>query len=209
MRARIYDLLFHRLSKGWYQEVLKRQLEGTKLLDIGVGTGSSLLSNGTLLREKKLAVTGIDINGTYLNAARRRAVAEALEDYVTLEERSVYDLEGVRFDTAYFSASFMLLPDQRRALDVVSQQLAAGGKIYFTQTFEKRRNRAMEVLKPLLYKLTTVHFGVVTYEAPFLELLRDAGLEVIENKVLSAGLRREIRLIAAMTPHAAAAATQG
>ena len=200
MRARIYDLLFHRLSKGWYQEVLQRQLEGTKLLDIGVGTGSSLLSNGALLREKKLAVTGIDINGAYLNAARRRAAAEALEDHVTLEERSVYDLEGLRYDAAYFSASFMLLPDQRRALDVVSQQLVAGGKIYFTQTFEKKRNRVMEVLKPLLYKLTTVHFGVVTYEAPFLELLRDAGLEVVENTVLSAGLKREMRLIAAMTP---------
>lgn len=29
----------------------------------------------------------------------------------------------------------------------------------------------MEVIKPLLRKVTTVDFGVVTYEEPFLQLL--------------------------------------
>lgn len=197
MRAKIYDLLFHRLSKGWYREVLERLPRQGQLLDVGVGTGSSLLGNHALLRERELRVLGIDINVSYLRAAQQRAQAEGLAEQVALREQSVYDLDGERFDAVYFSASFMLLPDQLSALQVVQRQLREGGKIYFTQTFEKKKNRLMELIKPLLYRITTVHFGVVTYEAPFLALLQEAGLELCENCVLSSSARREVRLISA------------
>ena len=202
MRAWIYDRLFYSLSKHWYRAVLNALPEGARLLDVGVGTGTSLLDNADLVRERGVRVEGIDINTSYLKACQERIDERGLGDCISVRERSVYDLTpellgGELYDAVYFSASFMLLPDQRAALRVVSRCLKPGGQICFTQTFETKRTRFWEVVKPLLYLFTSVHFGVVTYEGPFLEMLREEGLEVVRNEVLRLQGPREMRVVMA------------
>ena len=193
MRAWIYDLMFHGLSKNWYRFIVNALPQNTRLLDVGVGTGSSLLSQVDLLKARSIQVQGIDINTQYLEACQAKIESLKVNDLIQVREQSVYDLNAPdTFDAVYFSASFMLLPQQREALRVVKQSLSDHGLICFTQTFEKKRARLMEVIKPLLYMVTTVHFGVVTYKEPFVQMLEEEGLEIITNELLQ-GHHRPLR----------------
>lgn len=198
MRAWIYDRLFYSLSKDWYRAILSALPEGSRLLDVGVGTGSSLLSNADLVRSRSMTVEGIDINTSYLKACQEKIEANEVSDLISVREQSVYDLDPEdKYDAVYFSASFMLLPDQQEALKVVKACLKPGGHVCFTQTFETKRARLMELIKPLMYLFTSVHFGVVTYEEPFIQQLEDEGFEVVRNEVLRLQGPREMRAVMA------------
>jgi hypothetical protein len=69
--------------------------------------------------------------------------------------------------------------------------------MYFTQTFEHQRSRALEMLKPLLRMVTTIDFGRVTYEAAFRASLSDGGVVLEALEVLDAGRRRSAMLATA------------
>ena len=196
MRAWIYDRMFHHLSKSWYQFVVEHIPKNIRMLDVGVGTGSSLLSQIDLIKSRGVTVQGIDINKKYLRACQAKIEQMNIAHLINVREQSIYDLRADdTFDVVYFSASFMLLPDQREALRVVKCCLNDGGRICFTQTFEKKRTRFMEIVKPLLYMVTTVHFGVVTYQDAFLQMLTEEGLKVVLNEKLQDQGAREIRAI--------------
>jgi hypothetical protein len=79
----------------------------------------------------------------------------------------------------------MLLPEPKRALRHCSALLNPGGRIFFTQTIQKERTRWMEMLKPLLKRVTSIDFGRVTYEDDFRAEIRAAGLELEELTTLA------------------------
>ena len=91
----------------------------------------------------------------------------------------------------------MLLPDPSAAARHTAALLAPNGRLYFTQTFEHQRSRALEVVKPLLRRLTTIDFGRVTYEDDFLRVLMAAGLAIEDRVVLHADRRRSALLLIA------------
>lgn len=189
-RALIYDAAIVRLTAGWYRAVLEMLDPGCRLLDIGIGTGSALLANAALLQEKRIRVTGLDIDRDYVERCRRAVAARGLAGVVEPRLESVYDHRDGPYDAAYFSASFMLLPDPPAALRHVRSLLRPGGRIYFTQTFEHAPSRAVETLKPLLRLITTIDFGRVTYESDFRRALADGGEEVETFSPLNQGARR-------------------
>jgi SAM-dependent methyltransferase len=196
MRAWIYDQTFVGLTVGWYREVLKRLPRGARLLDVGIGTGGALVRNAALVRSRDLHIVGIDIDRVYLRRCRKLVGATGLGRHVMPLLESVYDHHGGPYDAIYFSASFMLLPDPVGALCHAAQMLAPGGRIYFTQTIHTKRSPVMEKLKPLLHRLTTIHFGRVTYEHELVEVVRRAGLRLQEWHHL--GGTRDLRFCLAM-----------
>lgn len=189
-RARIYDRAIVGLTAGWYRSVLERLPHGCRLLDIGIGTGSALLANADLLIAKDVHVTGVDIDADYIDRCQRAVAERGLADRIDARLESVYDHRGGPYDAAYFSASFMLLPDPPAALRHVRSLLVADGRIYFTQTFEHRPSRLVERVKPLLRVLTTIDFGRVTYEQEFRRALEAADITIEELVKLDNGRRR-------------------
>jgi len=185
-----YDAVIVGMTTGWYRAVLARLPRGCRLLDVGIGTGAALIANADLLRERDIRVVGVDVDAAYVERCRR-AVAEA-----GLAERIEVRLEGVEahrggpYDAVYFSASFMLLPAPAAALRQVRTLLTAAAEVYFTQTFEHRRSRAVELLKPLLRPLTGIDFGRVTYEPEFRATIAEAGFRLVELETLDPGRRR-------------------
>ncbi|HQR52197.1 MAG TPA: methyltransferase domain-containing protein [Burkholderiales bacterium] len=196
MRAWIYDQTFVGLTVGWYREVLKRLPRGARLLDVGIGTGGALVRNAALVRSRDLHIVGVDIDGVYLRRCRKLVGETGLGRYVTPLLESVYDHRGGPYDAIYFSASFMLLPDPVGALRHAAQMLAPGGRIYFTQTIHTKRAPVMEKVKPLLHRLTTIHFGRVTYEHELVEVVGRSGLHLHEWHNL--GGTRDLRFCLAM-----------
>jgi SAM-dependent methyltransferase len=166
-------------------------------LDIGIGTGSALLANADVLVAKDIRVTGVDVDDAYVERCRAAVARRGLADRVEARRVSIYDHRGGPYDAAYFSASFMLLPDPPAALRHVRGLLTPGYRIYFTQTFEHDRSRAVELLKPLLHLVTTIDFGRVTYERDFRRALADGGVELEEFETLHANPRRSAILAVA------------
>ncbi len=211
-RALIYDAAIVRLTAPWYRAVLKRLAPGCRLLDIGIGTGSALIANADLIVAKDLVVTGVDIDHAYVERCNRAVAARGLGDRVTACLESIYHHRGGPYDAAYFSASFMLLPDPSAALRHVRTLLTPTARMYFTQTFEHERSRTVERLKPLLRLVTTIDFGTVTYEPDFRGALAGGGIELEEIESLRTGPHRSAVLAvgrAAATSRAMHVATAG
>jgi SAM-dependent methyltransferase len=194
-RAWIYDATVTRMTAGWYGAVLERVPDRCRLLDVGIGTGGALLAHAEYLQRKELLVTGIDVDRSYLDHCRRAVARRGLGDRVTVRLESVYDHRGGPYDAAYFSGSFMLLPDPVAALHHVSTLLTPTARVYFTHTVERRRSRTVEVVKPLLRVVTTIDFGRVTYEDDFRRTLAAAGIDLEEHVTLHAGRRRSAMLV--------------
>lgn len=185
IRSLIYDTLILRLTSRWYAEVLERVPQGAALLDVGIGTGGALLANAALVKQKGLRVTGIDIDADYVEHARRRLRDSPLRDRVEVRLESVYDHHGGPYDAVYFSGSFMLLPQSEQALRHCGALLVPLGRIFFTQTIQMQRARWMELLKPMLKRVTSIDFGRVTYQDEFKAQIRAAGLELEELTTLA------------------------
>jgi len=58
------------------------------------------------------------------------------------------------------------MPDPEKALRHVLSLLKPGSRIYFTQTFEKKRAVLLEYTKPLFQYITTIDFGSVGPSPP-------------------------------------------
>ena len=69
-QAYIFDYLMTGISKLYYRAVLKEQDKGNVILDVGIGTGKSLLENKAMLKTKNLSIIGVDINYIYVNHAK-------------------------------------------------------------------------------------------------------------------------------------------
>lgn len=195
-RGWLYDRLVAGMTSGWYREVFSRLSPGTRLLDVGIGTGAALVRCADLVRERELSIVGLDVDADYLvrcESELRRAGLDRVEPVL----QSVYDHRGGPYDAAYFSASLMLLPDPAEAIRHVASLLRPGAMLYATQTFQLRRSRLAERGKPLIRHLTTIEFGRVTYEDEFRACLADAGAELIELHTMRATRHLAYRLAVA------------
>jgi len=130
------------------------------------------------------------------------------EFYCRVFERSIYDSdlarlceddrpskddsaqpvpEERRFDVAYFSGSLTVMPDPVAALRAVVPLLKQeSGRVYITQTFEKKRSPLKAALKPLLKYATTIDFGKLTTESDIENIISEAGLfETVESSAIA------------------------
>jgi SAM-dependent methyltransferase len=155
--------------------------------------------NGAEVMAKDLSVVGIDIDDHYIKGARQNcekfvpstcihkhsccalechhAHRFGLTKRVQLKLESFYDhaFEGGRaYDIIHFASSFMLMPDQRLALQHVKRILNTGGKVIFAQTMEKKDMMGFiaRYIKPVLTFFLRIDFGKVTYESDFYDLLK-------------------------------------
>jgi ubiquinone/menaquinone biosynthesis C-methylase UbiE len=197
VRAWLYDCVLIGLTSGWYREVLKRLPLGASLLDVGIGTGGAVVRSAQLVRAKDIRILGLDIDRDYLSRCEKVLDQAGLSDHVTPCLASVYDHYGGPYDAVYFSASLMLLPDPVGAIKHVTSQLVPGGWIFFTQTFHHGKSPFVEKVKPMLHHFTSIHFGRVTYEDDFLQVLKDSGLELVEFFTMGSTKRASYRLAVA------------
>ena len=197
MRGWVYDRLIVGMTCDWYREVLARLPQGARVLDVGIGTGAAMARCADLVRAKDLTVVGLDIDPDYIERCHRELARAGLSDRVEPLLASVYDHAGGPYDAVYFSASLMLLPDPAAAITHVAAQLAPGGRVFATQTFQRRRSKLMERAKPMIRHVTTIDFGRVTYEDDFRACLVAAGVELVELHTMSATRHLSHRLASA------------
>ncbi|MBN2702561.1 MAG: class I SAM-dependent methyltransferase [Methylohalobius sp. ZOD2] len=201
LRGMIYDHTFAKLTIDWYRAVLERLPDHAEVLDVGIGTGGAVIASADLILRKDLKILGLDIDADYLERCNKALLRAGLSEHVQVQLESIYDHQGGPYDAVYFSGSFMLLPDPVGALAHVLQQLRPDGRVFFTQTFQERRSRLVEKIKPMLHRITTIHFGQVTYWEDFEKVLTQAGAEVVEMVVLKQLRNASFRLVEAAPKH--------
>lgn len=145
LRSIVYDVLITNMTATWYHAVLTRLpgeftcttadrfcAEGTHLLDVGIGTGTALCKNGSILAKKKIRVTGVDYDKDYTEGTHLVRCFNFLFWVVCLRNiekysltgchvfhASIYEFFGGPYDAAYFSGTaiilhFFLLKNQRK-----------------------------------------------------------------------------------------------
>lgn len=201
MRAWIYNQFLVPMTRRWYAAVLARLPDGARLLDVGIGTAGAVVANAATVRDRRLHIVGVDIDADYLKQARKSLDKAGLSDQVDVfhEPIEAHQPEAL-YDAIYFGASFMLMPDPSGVLRQVTRMLAPGGNVYFTQTFQEKRSPLLEKAKPMLHRVTTVQFGRVTYEGPFLDTVAEAGYHIVENERLGKNRTQSFRLVVARPP---------
>ena len=192
--ARVYDAVIVHMTAGWYAAVLdcvqatvaqagatagdKPPSHRFHLLDVGIGTGTALMTQAHRVAAMRVRVTGVDYDQGYVRAARALVAARGMDRHVRVHCLSVYDSSlravvlgsaagvdvGKYVDGAYFSGSLTLLPEPLAALDAVAALVRPGGHVYVTQTYQRRAVPLLGVVKPLLKHITTIDFGPLMYE---------------------------------------------
>jgi len=187
MKDQLYKLIIHDANRLCYKNCLEYFSEKAAVLDVGIGNGIMIRNFHSLIKDKALRITGIDINKSYLNSCSNLIKAYNLDAYLKIYHEPVEVFAPPRngyFDYIFFSMSFMLLDNQPLVLARVKRWLKPEGRIVFFQTMFKESARFIDFIKPRLKYVTTIDFGRATYEKEFFDLLRDKGLRIIEDRLL-------------------------
>ena len=114
-----------------------KKLDGS-FLDVGSGTGAPLQAIIEDLKPNYDKIVGVDMNHAYTLQSQKRF---ANEKKVNIYEMNFYDINSYltsKFNFILFSFSFMLMPDQIKAIRVAKNLLQQNGKIAFIMTINPK-----------------------------------------------------------------------
>jgi ubiquinone/menaquinone biosynthesis C-methylase UbiE len=186
---RRYDLGIRLLSLGRIDRVHREMAEwgaseGTRVLDIGCGTGLLAL----VCARRGAQVTGIDISPLMLDIARQKVKESGLDDSITLLEMSAIELdekfESGSFDTIMSSVSFSELSEdeQRFVLRQCHRLLADDGRLIIAdEVVPSWPGRALHLLVRLPLAVATYILTQTTTHA----------VAQLQAKIAEAGFRIE------------------
>ena len=110
------------------------------------------------------------------------------EKIATMTEAASVTKPRKVFGAVYFSGSFSLLPDPPAALRMTSKLLADNGKIYITQTFQRKTLPFLNVIKPWIYYITSIDFGQLITTSDILGIYKEVDEELeVESHALIEG----------------------
>lgn len=142
--ARFYDSVFGGISAFGRRRAVAavNALPGTRVLEVGVGTGLALPSY-----RKDKCITGIDLSEDMLERARQRVVRERLSN---VDDLAVMDAEATVFEdnsfdvaVAMFVASVVPHPDA--LLKELKRVVRPGGHILFVNHFLAREGVRLKI----------------------------------------------------------------
>lgn len=132
--AAVYDTVFGGISAFGRRKAVEavNNLPGTKVLEVGVGTGLALPH---YTKDKR--ITGIDLSGDMLARARERVQREQLGNVEALLEM---DAEETCFDDASFDIAVAMfvasvVPHPRKLFRELKRVVKPGGHILFVNHF--------------------------------------------------------------------------
>jgi phosphatidylethanolamine/phosphatidyl-N-methylethanolamine N-methyltransferase len=136
--ASVYDTVFGGVSAFGRRRAVAavNQLSGTKVLEVGVGTGLALPH---YLRSKR--ITGIDLSAEMLARARDRVAEQRLAHVEALREMDAEatDFADGTFDVAVAMFVASVVPNPRRLLEEMRRVVRPGGHILLVNHFAAER----------------------------------------------------------------------
>ena len=143
------------MERGRYnkwRELLWRKVEGTRILEVGVGTGRNLP-----YYPEDAEITGIDLSEKMLKRAMDRADRQKVK--VRLQRMDVQNLEfeDSVFDTVVASFVFCSVPDPISGLMQIERVCKPGGKVVLLEhilSANRILGWLMNIANPLVVRMT-------------------------------------------------------
>lgn len=136
--AGVYDAVFGGVSAFGRRRAVAavNELSGTRVLEVGVGTGLALPRY-----DRSKRVTGIDLSAEMLELARRRVRADGLSNVDALLE---VDAEATGFEPGSFDIAVAMfvasvVPHPRALLEEMRRVVRPGGHLLFVNHFAAER----------------------------------------------------------------------
>jgi len=188
--APFYDFMEGLVEKSRYKrwrEILWSKVEGTKILEVGVGTGKNFPYYPV---DKD--VTAIDFSGKMFHRAKKKA--RDLTIRVHLEQMDVQnlDFEDNAFDTVVGSFVFCSVPDPIKGLKEVGRVCKLSGKIILLEHVLSANQVLawlMNLVNPVVVRLMGPNINRRTVEN-----VANSGLKVEKVTDLAAGIFKLIEV---------------
>lgn len=181
--APIYDLMeavIERLAFRRWRGQLWGQVDGRRVLDVGVGTGKNIPYHPTGAR-----VTGVDISGRMLERAVERAQALSADIDLAIMDAERLGFPDATFDAAAGTFVFCSVPDPVKGLEELDRVLQPGGRVLLLEHVRVNLpvvGRLMDLFDPLIARFIGPHINRHTEENVI-----NAGLTVERVEALAAG----------------------
>jgi len=194
--ARLYDVMeapVERWAFGPWRTRLWAQVEGKRILEVGVGTGKNIP-----YYPEDVRVTAVDLSEGMLARARRRARELGVEVDLRLMDAQRLGFPDAAFDAALATFCFCSVPDPIAGLRELMRVVKSGGQVLLLDHVRVNKpviGAAMDVLDPLVVRVMGAHINRRTAEN-----VRKAGLAIDRVEELAPG--GLVKLIVARTKHA-------
>jgi len=182
--ASLYDLteaVIERLRYSRWRELLWSKVEGSKVLEVGVGTGKNFP-----YYPPNVEITAIDFSPKMLRRAQIKAEKQGLTVNLQLMDVENLLFKDDTFDTVVASFVFCSVPDPVRGLAQVHRVCKPGGKVALLEHVRSANailGWLMDVANPFVVRMIGANINRDTVEN-----VRGAGLEIKEVTELWGGI---------------------
>lgn len=163
--APLYDLMegfAERSSFGKWRKLLWGKVEGTNILEIGVGTGKNFP-----YYPKEAGITAIDFSEKMLERARKKAGQQGIKVNLLYMDAQDLRFPDNTFDTVAATFVFCSVPDPIRSLVEIKRVLKLGGKVVLLEHVLSENRvvaRLMNIMNPLVVRIMGANVNRKTVE---------------------------------------------
>lgn len=190
-RAEAYNYI---CGKDWgdvstpslYRKALDYFPKGSKILEVGIGTGMCLSENSDIIKQKNLNIVGIDIDDEYIQKCKQTIQEAGLSDFCSAETKDLFDVED-KFDYVFFMESYPVIPREiMKNMLFKAQSLThvTFGNLVLVHNLCDSGGVLWKVIKRNLKYVVGADFGRVTSTKDWESFLKEMQFESRTKKML-------------------------